>query len=55
MMTMFYGCSDHSAWLQNGVNDLNDPLIQDVFIQSMYDSKGLFARVQQERASGTQA
>ena len=46
---------DHAAWLQNGVHDLNDPLIQDVSIQSMYDSKGLFARVQREQASGTEA
>ena len=29
---------DHAAWLQNIVNDLNDTLIQDVFIQKMYDS-----------------
>ena len=29
---------DHAAWLQNNVNDLNDTLIQDVFIQKIYDS-----------------
>ena len=29
---------DYAAWLQNNVNDLNDTLIQDVFIQNMYDS-----------------
>ena len=46
---------DHCAWLQNHVNDLNDTLIQDVFIHRMYDSRGLFERVQQERASGTEA
>ena len=46
---------DHAAWLQNHENNLNDSLIQDVFIKNMYDSKGLFAHVQQERASGTEA
>ena len=46
---------DHAAWLKNGVHDLNVSLIQDLFIQSMYNLKGLFARVQQEQASGTEA
>ena len=46
---------DHSAWLQNDVHDLNLSLIQDLFIQNMYNLKGLFARVQRERASSTEA
>ena len=48
---MFY--YDHAVWLQNGVHDLNDTLIQDMFILNMYNSRGLFQRVQRERASGT--
>ena len=46
---------DHTAWLQNGVHDLNETLIHDMFIHNMYNSRNLFQRVQRERASGTEA
>ena len=51
LCVMFY--YDHAAWLQDSVHDLNDTLIQDMFILNMYNSRGLFQRVQIERTSGT--
>ena len=46
LQVIFY--YDHAAWLQNGIHDLNNSLIQDMFIHNMYNLKGLFVCVQQE-------
>ena len=53
LRVMFY--YDHAPWLQNSVHDLNETLIQDMFIHNMYNSRSLFQHVQQERASGIEA
>ena len=37
---------NHAAWLQNSIHDLDNSLIQDMFIHNMYNSKDLFERVQ---------
>lgn len=40
LRVMFY--FDYSVWLQNGVNNLNETLIQDMFITNMHNSKIIY-------------
>ena len=47
LRVLFY--FDHCAWLENGVKNLNDTLVQDKFISNIFNSRILYNHVQQER------
>ena len=40
LCVLFY--FDHCAWLGNGVNNLNEMLVQDNFIKNIFNSKVLY-------------